>query len=247
VASKSDDRTSVPYAALDLIATATLFVKQHYPACTAAFLAGSVVAGATTASSDLDIVVIVPDEQPRWMTLIAFNWPIEVFVLTPETYRDAFARNVQHRRPLLLTLCAGGVVLVNRSDLAQQVREEAARLLVEGPPPLTEGEIAEYRHELTWMRDDFADAVDLDEARMMAPDLAVTATRVYLAYHRHWLGLGKWLLRELRAADADQARMFTQALTAIYCKSDKAPLLAFADEMLDLVGGLRFGGVSGDW
>lgn len=243
----SANRTSVSPAARDPIATATLFVKQHYPACATAFLAGSVVAGTATASSDLDIVVIVPDEQPRWMTLIAFNWPIEVFILTPDGYRDAFARNVQLRRPLLLALCASGVVLVDRAGVAQQVREEAARLLAAGPPPLTEEEIAACRHELTWMRDDFADAVDLDEARMMAPDLAVTAARVYLAYHRHWLGLGKWLLRELRAADADRARMFTQALTAIHCKGEKAPLLAFADEMLDLVGGPRFGGVSGEW
>lgn len=242
-----DSRDAASHEERDPIAIATEFVKQHYPTCSAAFLAGSVAIGAGTPSSDLDILVITPDERPRWTTLMEADWPIEVFILSPDMYRDAFAKDVRRRRPFFLSVCTQSVVLVDRDGIAERMKKEAQQLLAAGPSPLNDEELVEYRHELTWMRDDFADTDDLDEARLMAQDLAVTAARFYLAYHRHWLGLGKWLLRELRAASPAHAREFTEAMSAINCNGDKAPLLAFANAMLDFVGGARFGGVSGDW
>lgn len=243
----SEHLIAIPPEESDPVVAATWFVTQHYPSCSAAFLSGSVAAGTSTSSSDLDILVITPDTRPCWTTLTESTWPIEVFILAPDTYADAFANDVRRHRPFFLSVCAQSVILLDRDGTATRVKAEAQRLLAAGPPLLTDEEITAYRHELTWMRDDFADAANLDEARLIAADLAVVAARLYLAYHRHWLGLGKWLLRELRAANTTRAREFTEAVVAIHCTGDKEPLLTFADDMLALVGGARFGGVTGDW
>lgn len=229
------------------VIAASQFVERHFAHCVFAVLAGSAAAGTATAGSDLDIVVIAPDEEPRWATFMEDGWPVELFVLTPAMYREAFARNVQRRRPLLLVLCTEGVVLVDREGMEQQVRAEAHRLLDAGPPPLGEGEAAEYRYTLTWMRDDLADAGDLEEARLIAHDLMTMAAQCYLAYHRHWVGRGKWLLRDLRKASPDRARDFTQALNALARDGRKEPTLAFADAILELLGGWRFAGQMDPW
>ncbi len=229
------------------LVAATRFVQHHFPRCVFAVLAGSAAHGEPAPLSDLDLVVIAADEQPRWATYLEWGWPIEVFILTPTMYRAAFARNVQRRRPLLPILCVEGIVLVDRDGCGSEVRAEARRLLDAGPAPLSHEETAEYRYALTWMRDDLADAEDADEARLIGHDVATTAAQCYLAYRRHWVGRGKWLLRDLRDADPARAHEFAQALGALYRHGHKASLLAFADAILQLVGGRRFEGQEDPW
>ena len=229
------------------VVAASQFVERYFPRCLFAVLAGSTAQGTASSRSDLDIVVIAPDEEPRWATYVEYGWPVELFVLTPAMYHDAFAKNVQRRRPLLPVLCAEGIVLVDRDGMGQHVQTEARRLLDAGPPPLGEDEAAEYRYTLTWMRDDLTDESDPDEVRLIAHDLAMMAAQCYLVYHRHWIGRGKWLLRELRKANPDRARDFTQALNMFAWHGQKEPLLTFADAVLALLGGPRFDGQMDPW
>ena len=49
---------------LDAVEAALAVVERDCPTCLAAFLAGSVVQGEATATSDLDIMVIVPEGSP---------------------------------------------------------------------------------------------------------------------------------------------------------------------------------------
>ncbi len=71
------------------------FVANQFPSCEAAILAGSVVQGGATETSDLDIVIL--DESgpgPFRRTYKAFGWVIEAFVLTKETYRYFFDQGI---------------------------------------------------------------------------------------------------------------------------------------------------------
>lgn len=231
----------------DPTTAARWFVERRFPDCAAALLGGSVVRGDAGPSSDLDIVVLAANEQPNWSSHVAFGWPIELFVQTPASYPAAFAHDRRHRWPLLPALCAEGLVLVDRSGAAEQLRGDAQHLLAAGPPPLSDDEKAWYRYTLTWMRGDVEDAHDLDEARLMVHDLAVTTAEVHLVLKGRWLGKGKWLLRNLRSADPELAEQFTHAQRAFHVDGNKAPLLRLATATLHLLGGPKFAGRSAFW
>jgi DHA1 family tetracycline resistance protein-like MFS transporter len=59
---------------LDAIEAATNFVAQTFPTCDAAFLAGSVVRGEATATSDLDIVIVT--RETSVLTIAHLRWPL---------------------------------------------------------------------------------------------------------------------------------------------------------------------------
>jgi len=229
------------------INAATAFVNRHFPACSVALLAGSIARGQAHARSDLDIVVLSPGERPRWATFAEFGWPIELFVDSLETYVETFARQAQRRWPLLPVLCAEGTVLIDCDGHARTVRDAATRLLAAGPAPLSDEEVTRDRHFLTVAYDDFADADDPDEARLLGHDLATLAASCYLVSHRRWRGFGTWLPRSLRDDDPALADAFTHALNALYQHDQKDPLLRFAEDALRLVGGHRFEGYGEAW
>ena len=81
---------------------ARAFLQAYFPDCLAALLAGSVVRGEATSTSDLDIVIFTErDNAPYRKSFEAYGWPIEAFVYTPSTYGDFFAGDVRRRRPSL--------------------------------------------------------------------------------------------------------------------------------------------------
>jgi hypothetical protein len=222
-------------------------VDRHFPECHLALLAGSAAHGRATTASDLDIVVITPREDvPRWATFREFGWPIETFVHTPDAYPTAFAADVQKRWPLLPLLCRDGVVLRDRAGMAVRIKQEAQALLDQGPAPLTEEEINQCRHTLTWIIEDLEGVEDPLEAFMMAGILAHRAASLLLSLNLRWLGHGKWLPRELRCFDPARAQQLTEAVDTLGRTGDKAPLVQFGDAVLDLVGGRRFEGQSGN-
>jgi predicted nucleotidyltransferase len=63
------------------IEAARNFIIKYFPDCQGAVLAGSVIRGESTETSDLDIVVFCKEISSAYReSLIAFGWPIEIFV-----------------------------------------------------------------------------------------------------------------------------------------------------------------------
>src|SRR6185503_633271 len=81
-----------------------------------------------------------------------------------------------------------------------------ARVLAEGPPPLTEAERDGLRYGLTDVLDDFTHVVDPGERTVIASVLWFEAGKAALAFAGRWVSGGKWLLRELRELDPDLPR-----------------------------------------
>jgi hypothetical protein len=181
----------------------------------------------------------------RRATFREFGWPIEVFGHTPDSYPVAFAADAKKRWPLLPLICRDGMVLRDRADMAQRIKDEAQALLDQGPAPLSEEEISERRYTLTWLLEDLEGVSDPAEVLLVAGSLTHCAASFLLAYHCRWLGQGKWLARELRRFDPQQAEQLTEALEILGRIGDKGPLLRFGDAAPQLVGGRRFEGQSG--
>jgi hypothetical protein len=73
---------------LEALEAAKRFISTYFPDCQGALLAGSVVRGEATDTSDLDIVVFDNSIRSAYReSLIEFGWPIEVFVHNFTSYQ----------------------------------------------------------------------------------------------------------------------------------------------------------------
>ncbi|MFG1805032.1 nucleotidyltransferase domain-containing protein [Streptomyces sp. NPDC049040] len=83
---------------MEPIDAAHAVVEEHHPDARAAFLGGSVVTGRRTATSDLDIVVLLHGAPaPYRLNVHAHGWPAELLVHTEESWRTFVVREAPHR------------------------------------------------------------------------------------------------------------------------------------------------------
>lgn len=113
---------------MDPVADARALVSERFPDAAGAFLGGGVLSDRRTATSDLDIVVLLPDGDPR----VAFReslrwrgWPAELFVHDRRTVRHWFGKDAASRKPTLARMCADGVSLLDEGAVAAEVRRAA--------------------------------------------------------------------------------------------------------------------------
>jgi hypothetical protein len=221
---------------------AAALVASDFPECCAALLAGSVVRQQATPTSDLDIVVVRPQGEVFRASRIHSDWPVELFVHTPHSLESFWAQDMARRRPSLVQMCAEGQILTHPKTVAEQIQQRAKDLLAQGPPALSPEEREQWRYQLTDLRDDLIGAQDRREMLAIAPLVIEKSVALWLAHHRHWLGQGKWLHRALQAPFPEQAQTLFAAQEAIFQHNHKAPLLAWANEALDVAGGPLFAG-----
>lgn len=216
-------------------------IDERFPDARWALLGGGVLGAQRTATSDLDIVVMLGHppapyrESLRWR-----GWPVELFVNDEESLRWYFEADLAARKPSLARMCATSTVLVDRDGTAESYRAEGARRVAAGPGPLPAQDLAYLRYGLADLLDDLAGAADPGERAFIAWSLAVATGELVLALHEHWVGKSKWLLRELRAADPDLAARLVAALP------DPDAVAALAAEIQERAGGRLWEGFRAD-
>lgn len=220
----------------DPIPDARALVRDQYPQALWAVLAGSVLTAHRTPGSDLDLVVVLPFGDPlapRRESLVFRDWPAEMFVHDEQTLQHWLSKEHAARKPTLHRMVGAGVALVGHPAGWQ---DRCRKVLETGPDPLTPAQRDQARYVLTDLLDDLAHAADPGERRVIAATLWTDAAHQALAAANCWNGTGKWLLRELRALDADLAERWLRA------RDDDAATAAFAREVLDRLGGPLFDG-----
>jgi hypothetical protein len=217
---------------MDPQADADALVADRFPAALAGYLGGGVLSASRTPTSDLDIVVVLDGppapyrESLRWR-----GWPVELFVHDPASIQTFFARDAARRKPTLARMVADGVTLADRGGAAAAIRERARRVLAAGPPALTSAELELCRYGLTDLLDDLAGSTDEGETLVIGWHVFVAAAELALLQSGRWLGGGKWLLRELRAADPVMADSLLAAV------GSPARLADVAGQVLSRSGG----------
>lgn len=193
---------------MDPLTAAADLVADRFPEATWAILTGSVLGPHRTAGSDLDIVVLREDGPGFRESLHFRGWPVELFVHTPDRLTGFLARELADRKPSTHRMLAHGVaVLGDPGDLPAR----CARVLAQGPPPLSVAERDRFRYGLTDLLDDYVHATDPGERSLIASVLWLEAARAALAFAGRWISGGKWLLRELREFDPALAADWTAA------------------------------------
>jgi hypothetical protein len=220
----------------DPVVDAEALVAELFPHAVWAVVTGSVLTELRTAGSDLDIVVCLPDDDPdapRRESRHFRGWPVELFVHDAGTLAFYLARELPAGRPTLHRMVATGATVAG--DPAE-VRSACARVLAAGPRPLTREEIDHLRYGLTDLIDDLSHAVDVAERITLTATGWIAAGEAALRLGGHWVGRGKWLLRELRDMDPELAGEWVAAAGSAARTAD------FAREVLRRSGGPLFDG-----
>ncbi|MCI0685869.1 MAG: nucleotidyltransferase domain-containing protein [Sporichthyaceae bacterium] len=223
---------------MEPLPAARALVASAFPDALAAFLGGTVLSSRRTATSDLDILVLVPGPPAPYRDTIRYgDWLVELFVHTEASLRHYFGKDRDRRHPTMPTIAARGVVLTDPGGIAATIAAEAGALLEAGPAELSEDERTQWRYGLSSLIDDLVGATEQAELVYIGNEVFSVAAQLYLLDHRHWPGTGKWLGRQLvDAAPAMHARLLA-AHRSVICTGDIEPLRQVALEILDRAGG----------
>jgi len=227
------------------IEAARAFVNQHYQDCLAALLYGSVARSEATSSSDLDIIIVAHHDAPFYRkTLRESGWFIEAFVGSREFHIEKIRRPRANHNPSSLTARAGGIILKDEGDFAKGLKEQAIAILKQGPEPLTEAEVNQYRYIITDWLDDLIDCENSEEELFIAYDLVAKAAELLLAHNLRWIGERKWLYRALEKLDDQLAKQLIDETRQFYRTGEKEGLVQAIESILKLVGGKLYEGYS---
>lgn len=222
----------------DPIDQARRLIHNHFPGALAVVLAGSTVSGRATASSDLDIAVLIASGGETYRETLRFEGRVvELFVHTRAGLRDLFAADFATRRAVMQSMYATGLVLVDVDGEAGRARALAETDLHQGPAELDPDTVETKRYGLTDALDDLRDATDVFERLAIAGFVVNTAADLLCDHHRAWTGSGKWLPRRLLEADPERGAALLDAHVRLYETKDPAPLIETASAILDLAGG----------
>ncbi|NME06656.1 MULTISPECIES: nucleotidyltransferase domain-containing protein [unclassified Psychrobacillus] len=228
----------------DPLVVAEHFVQQYFPHCLGAILAGSVVRGEGTSTSDLDIVIFDEHILTSYReSLYLEGWPIEVFAHSLSSYKQFFELDCERAKPSLPKMVAEGVVLKGQGVLSP-IQEEARVLLSNGPREWSKETITMKRYFLTDVLDDFIGCTNTQEELFVVHSLLDLANEFVLRTNRQWTGTSKWGYRALKQFDESFAIKFTEAFDAYYKHREKEKIVEIVDEMLQPYGGRLFEGFS---
>jgi hypothetical protein len=218
-------------------------LPRRYPGAAAALLAGSSARGASTPTSDIDLVVLYAHlEAASRQSFVHEGAAFEAFVHDPQTLRWFFQSDVERGRPVLLRMVVEGKPFGPDPAAFAALQAEAQALLAKGPPPLAGEALELARYELTEKLDDLRDVIEPAERQSLGAALYVRLTELMLLGRGRWIGAGKWTPRLLAGADPLLARATADAFDRLFRLGDAGAVLALGDAELDRLGGRLFDG-----
>ncbi|KMJ59880.1 nucleotidyltransferase [Bacillus sp. LL01] len=229
---------------LPAIEAAEKIIKRYFPECEGAILAGSVVRGQESPTSDLDIVVFDSSLAVSYReSFVELGWPVELFCHNLESYQAFLKNDCERARPCLPRMIAEGTVLKDKGIL-DEIKHEAVALLNAGPEKWDAATIKLKRYFLTDVLDDFIGTSNRSEAIFIAGHLGELAAEFFLRTNKRWIGSSKWLIRSIAEFDESYAIAFAEAFDIFYKIDDKCKVIHFVEDILEPHGGRLFEGFS---
>lgn len=222
--------------------TAETILGERYPDALFAIVAGSILRGEGTPSSDIDLVVLHERLDGAWReSFTSGGFPVEAFVHDFETLNWFVDQDVAAGYPVLLDMVAGGTVVGKDIGRGEALQAEARAMLARGPGELNVGQRDGLRYQITDLLDDLMDARPTAEIRAIAAALHQPLCDLTLLGRRRWSGKGKWLPRLLQRLDPGLAQRFDDAFSLAGAGQADA-LVALAQDELARQGGALFDG-----
>lgn len=220
------------------------FVYKYFPNCHGALLAGSVVRGEATETSDLDIIIFDKNLSSSYReSLIDFGWAIELFVHSLYSYKGFFKSDYERARPTMPRMVSEGIILKD-DGIIESIKKEAKELLDKGPEKWSAETIKIKRYFITDALEDFIGSSNRAEEIFIANTLAALVSEFVLRTNCKWIGASKWVVRSLRHYDEGFTEHFVEAFDIFYKTGEKYKIIELIDEVLQPYGGRLFDGFS---
>ena len=226
----------------DALSVARDIRNQIFPTASAYFLAGSVVRGEATASSDLDLVVILERvENARRTSFIFADWPVEAFIHDPQTL-EYFFREIDRPSgvPALPSMVSEGVEIPEETECGRDAKELARQVLEEGPIPWSQQDRDGSRYHISDLLEDVRAPRDPDELWPIVSSLYVAIANHFCRSRNQWSAKGKSIPGTLMRLDPSFHERFTEAFEAAFTRKEIAAVMRLAEEVLEPDGGLLF-------
>jgi predicted nucleotidyltransferase len=215
----------------------------RYAGARVLFLAGSVMRGEATRTSDLDIVVVFEGSGEAYRESFTFGgWPVEAFVNDVESLRYFYERERKRGVPSLMRMVIEGLEVPGASEFSEGLKREAAAVYEAGPLPFDEAELQLRRYRLTDWVDDIRFPRSGEELAASGAWLYQDASDFFFRSRGLWSAHSKTVPRRMREADAGFASKFLAAFEALFTEKRSGPAVALVEEMLAPFGGPLFDG-----
>src|SRR3989338_7620278 len=145
---------------------------EKYPDADVIFLAGSVVRGEGTKTSDLDIVIVHEALPNAYRDSYYYGgWPIEAFVHDPQTLEYFFQKvDAPSGVPSLAAMVSEGIELPLVTALSQRLKDIANGFLQAGPARWSAKEIDSSRYIISDLIEDLREPRSQSEMYAIAID-----------------------------------------------------------------------------
>ncbi|HYH83834.1 MAG TPA: nucleotidyltransferase domain-containing protein [Pyrinomonadaceae bacterium] len=221
--------------------------RERYEGARVLFLAGSVMRGDGTPTSDLDIVVVYERLPNAYREAFTFEgWPVEAFVHDAETIERFFEADRPRGLPAMLSMVLEGVEIPEAGEFSAELKRRASEIFEAGPTPLEEDEMHLRRFRLTDWVDDIRHPRSHEELVATGAYLYGDAADFFFRSRNLWSSHSKTIPRRLRAVDAAFAETFLRAFDALFVEKNNAPVIALVEELLAPFGGFLFDGFRKD-
>lgn len=227
-----------------LISVVCELKETRYPEADCLLLAGSVVRGEATATSDLDIVVLYQSLPNAYRDSYHFRgWPVEAFVHDLETL-TYFIREIDAPTgvPSLAAMVNDGVVVSGQTSLSQSAKAFATTELEKGPSPLSEYQINAARYRITDLIEDIKDARNIAEMQATVTVLYEAVADFFFRSQQLWSAKAKTIPRRLEKIDPVFAQHFCNAFAGAFENHTTGGLVTLAEQLLAPYGGFLFDG-----
>ncbi|MDP2140006.1 MAG: nucleotidyltransferase domain-containing protein [Gammaproteobacteria bacterium] len=217
---------------------------EKYPEAVVIFLAGSVIRGEGTSTSDLDLVVMYEQLPNAYRDSFLYRgWPVEVFVHDPETLKY-FMGEIDRPSgvPALANMVAEGAEIPGSSGFSQHIKAMAAATLHAGPLPWTQQDIDASRYLISDLVEDIRGVLNKDELNATASVLYTAIANHYFRSNGLWSAKGKTIPRRLLKIDREFAGRFAAAFDQAFAYSHPDGIVELAKDLLDRYGGFYFEG-----
>ena len=218
------------------------FIVSHYPESDIVWIGGSAVYGNLTTESDIDLIIIDETETPRLECYHFLGWKIEAFIYTALSLEFEFQTARYRGMPTIIKMCAEGLLIEDKQGDGREFQREAKILYEQGPQLWNEDKINEARYQITDLLSDFRSSEDFEESLFILNKLIDTLTELILRADGKWVGVGKWVARNLKSYDIDMCDKLVKYTKKYMITKDKTELISFIQSTLDNYGGELFVG-----
>jgi hypothetical protein len=225
------------------VAAAQKLYTRRYSDAKVIFLAGSIVRGEGTSTSDLDLIIVYEKlETARRESYYYEGFPVECFIHDPETLNYYYDLTSPAGYIPMVQMVLEGIEIPAPSDFSRDIKQLAQGYYERKPPALNAEEAARWRYTITNLIDDLREPRSKFELTATATELYKTLADFYLRTHDKWLAKGKTIPRVIAASDAELQAHFCAAFEDLFVNGKSESVITLTEYILAPHGGLLFDG-----